>query len=121
MTDAKGLCHINPGGRREPGESVEATLQRELIEETGWAVRESKFFGFIHFRHLSPRPDAYPYPYPEFVQLLFVAEAGEHRAPAQLTVEYEVASEFVPIDEAHKLLDADQATVLATAIRRRTG
>jgi len=121
MTDARGSCHVNPGGRREPGESSEDTLRRELIEETGWTIRESKFIGFIHFRHLGPRPDAYPYPYPEFVQLLFVAEAGEHLAPAQLTLEYEVASEFLPIDEAHRLLDTGGAAVLAAATRLRTG
>ena len=31
--------HILPGGRREAGETLAVTLERELLEETGWLLR----------------------------------------------------------------------------------
>jgi len=33
--------HVIPGGRREPGETFEATARREVHEETGWQTRRS--------------------------------------------------------------------------------
>jgi 8-oxo-dGTP pyrophosphatase MutT (NUDIX family) len=121
MTNVEGGFHVNPGGRREPGESVDGTLERELLEETGWTIRRPKFMGFIHFLHLSPRPAAYPYPHPEFLQLLFVAEAGDYCSGAQRSMEYEIASEFRSIEDAYGLLDAGQAAVLSAAVRFRSG
>jgi ADP-ribose pyrophosphatase YjhB (NUDIX family) len=66
-------AHILPGGRRAPGETIEAALQREVAEETGCAIEHSVLMGFIHFRHLTPRPEGYAYPYPEFCQVVFAA------------------------------------------------
>jgi len=60
LRDRDGL-HILPGGRREPGETIEETLRREVLEETGWTLRAPTLLGFLHFHHLSPRPPGHPY------------------------------------------------------------
>ncbi len=70
-----GTYHILPGGRREEGESVIETLRRELLEETGWAIKDIEFLGFMHFHHLKPKPKGYQYPHPDFFQLVFLAQA----------------------------------------------
>jgi len=119
MQDRAQTYHVVPGGRREPGESIEATLRREILEETGWTVAFHHQLGFAHFRHLTPCPDDYPYPYPDFVHLLFVAEAGEKVAEAQ-PGEYEVSAAFRPVDEALGLpLTHEQAALLDAALRVR--
>src|SRR5690606_16149298 len=52
--------HIVPGGRREPGETLEQTLRREVLEETGWQIDPPSLLGFKHFHHLTPKPPGYP-------------------------------------------------------------
>lgn len=49
--DEAGLWSF-PGGRREPGESLDATLRRELREEACVTVRGSDLLGFQRFAHL---------------------------------------------------------------------
>jgi ADP-ribose pyrophosphatase YjhB (NUDIX family) len=72
--------HVVPGGRREPGETFEATARREVHEETGWLIEVSdlRLLGFLHFRHTQALPDDHPTPHPDFLQVVYTARARAH-------------------------------------------
>ena len=93
-----GRSHIMPGGRIEPGEDFLETLKRELLEETDWAIAQPRLLGLMHFRHLTPKPEGYRYPYPEFMQLVYQAEAGQYEPRARENEGYELGAVFKPID-----------------------
>lgn len=69
--------HVWPGGRRLPGETFERTACREVHEETGWLLDEPdlRLLGFLHFRYADIQPDDHPYPHPDFLQLVYAAQA----------------------------------------------
>jgi 8-oxo-dGTP pyrophosphatase MutT (NUDIX family) len=96
-------AHLLPGGRREPHETLEETAQREVLEETGWTMTAMRRLGFRHYRHLTPRPEGYKYPYPDFLHVIFAARAHsfqpERMFPAEvLEREHVLSTEFVPVD-----------------------
>lgn len=95
--------HVIPGGRREAGEPVEATLRREVAEETGWSLGRATLLGFTHFHHLDPKPRGYVYPYPDFCWLIYAAKAEAFSAAAKLDDGYEVGSEFLPAEAVRAL------------------
>lgn len=94
-----GSVHILPGGRREPDETLEQTLHRELLEETGWTLAHSRLLGFKHFHHLTPAPPDYAYPYPDFIQVVFAAQAAEFIPEAKEVDGYELEALFRPAAE----------------------
>jgi 8-oxo-dGTP pyrophosphatase MutT (NUDIX family) len=107
IEDFKGEQHVLPGGRVEAGEALAETLQRELVEETGWTAHEPMQLGFTHFHHLNPAPDGYRYPHPDFLQIIYTAAAGEHLPDQQeQDSEWEAGSSFLSLHEA-LLLDLD--------------
>lgn len=116
--------HVTPGGRREPGETVEETARREVLEECGWTVGELTPFGFHHFHHLDaePPPD-FPFPWCDFTNPLFVAEGVSWSRRALLRgEEIETGSRLVPISHAvagH--LQPGQAEILRAAVQARVG
>ena len=59
--------------------------------------------GFQSFHHLTPKPPGYPYPYPNFLWVVFLARAVEHAPEGRLEDGYELGSEFRSIEEARAL------------------
>ena len=88
--------HITPGGRREPNEPLEATLEREIGEETGWRITDLQRLGWLLFEHQSPKPPNYRYPYPDFIQLMYVAHASTFDAALKESNGYEIDAVFYP-------------------------
>ena len=112
--------HILPGGRREGDESLDATLRRELAEEIGWSVDKVEQLGFTHFWHLDPKQPDYPYPHPDFFQLVHVAKATRHSPHTRLDDGYEIGSEFVLLTDVHRLsLTPIERVYLDAALRIR--
>jgi 8-oxo-dGTP pyrophosphatase MutT (NUDIX family) len=91
--------HILPGGRREPGESLIETLRREALEETGWSLRSLRLLGFKHFHHLTPKPDNHPYPYPDFLQVVYTGTAEVYHPDQRIVDDYELDARFLPLAE----------------------
>jgi 8-oxo-dGTP pyrophosphatase MutT (NUDIX family) len=92
--------HILPGGRRAPGETFEQTARREVREETGWLLGELQPLGVKHFYHLSPKSANYPYPYPDFLQLIYQGYALTFDAQAKEPDGYELAASLQLITNA---------------------
>jgi 8-oxo-dGTP pyrophosphatase MutT (NUDIX family) len=109
--------HILPGGRRERDEELEETLVREILEETGWEVSKPRLLGTKHFHHFTPKPLEYSYPYPDFLQIIYVAEAFRYNSAARQTNGYELSAEFRPLQEVQSLnLDASEQALLLRAL-----
>jgi 8-oxo-dGTP pyrophosphatase MutT (NUDIX family) len=119
IRDPDGSSHVIPGGRREAGESQEDALAREIGEETGWRFASAKHFGFLHFRHLSPKPEGYPHPYPDFFQTLHVVEATDHDRRRIKRDDWETHSRLMPTARAFTAVRDEQVTLLRLAIAAR--
>jgi ADP-ribose pyrophosphatase YjhB (NUDIX family) len=85
--------NILPGGRVEAGESLVDALKRELLEETRWRVQDPQQIGFMHFHHLTPKPEGYQYP--DFLQLVSTVEAKDHDASLEIQDDLVVESGLV--------------------------
>jgi 8-oxo-dGTP pyrophosphatase MutT (NUDIX family) len=92
-----------PGGRREPDEPLLETLRRELLEETGWTIQPPRLLGFLHLHHLAPKPPDYPYPHPDFMQVVYGAHVDTFHLEAKLPDDYEAHAEFRPVAEMRAL------------------
>ena len=111
--------HVLPGGRREPGETLEQTLRREVLEEAGLAIERPVQLGFMHLHHLTPRPSGYEYPYPDFLWQVFVSVAGTVDPRGRVTDDYEEEALFRPAAEARLLdLSGENRVFLEAALSR---
>jgi 8-oxo-dGTP pyrophosphatase MutT (NUDIX family) len=115
-----GDYYIVPGGRREADESLQETAQREVLEETGWTIQLGPILSFTHFHHLSPKPDDYVYPHPDFIQLIYLAEAKEQQQNNKIYDQWVADSHFYPLAEAMaRLQSKSQRLLLQAAIACR--
>jgi 8-oxo-dGTP pyrophosphatase MutT (NUDIX family) len=99
LREPDGRPFVIPGGRCEAGESFEATVRREVLEETGWTLGALAPLGCIHLRNLGPEPPGNPYPYPDAFQLVWRAEAAAYRPEAMVFDQWVASSAFVPLAE----------------------
>jgi 8-oxo-dGTP pyrophosphatase MutT (NUDIX family) len=102
LRNSDGL-HIMPGGRREIGETLEETVRREILEESGWTIARPTLLGFRHLRHLVPKPKDYLSPYPDFFWLIYVASATEFVVGAKVEDDYECDATFHSLEVAPTL------------------
>lgn len=111
-TNADGETHIVPGGRREAGESLIDTLEREILEEIGWHVTDIKLLAVWRCEHLAPKQPSYRYPYPIFVQIIYTARAHHEEASLRQPDDYELDGKFLAINEL-EILKFEQPSQLA--------
>ncbi|MFD5831388.1 NUDIX hydrolase [Lentzea sp. NPDC060358] len=98
--------HVLPGGRRQPAEPHAGTIRREVHEETGWLLeRDSvRTLGWLHFEHLAPRRPGDPYPYPDFLQVVFRGTATVRESDDWVDTDgYERSSRLVSLADARRL------------------
>lgn len=114
VRDPTGV-HILPGGRRQAGETPEQTVRREVLEETGWVIDPPRLLGAKHFRHLTPKPSGYRYPYPDFFQVVYVAQAHRFDPGGREAGGYELGAEFRPTAEVQRLPLLPSERVFLTA------
>lgn len=110
-TNIDGNSHPWPGGRREPGESHADTACREVHEETGWILDAGTLrpLGWLHLEDLTPRDDNWVYPHPDFLQIVYTAEAidrsGGRHAEWTDTEGYEASSTLMSPAEAREAVE----------------
>lgn len=112
--------HIWPGGRREANETLEQTLRREIREEAAWEIDNVAMLGFLHYHHLNPPPPNYPWPYPDFLQLIFASKAIHSTSEALPPDDFELEARWLPIAEAQQLpLTLAEQLFLEAALARQ--
>jgi ADP-ribose pyrophosphatase YjhB (NUDIX family) len=118
-----GGTHPWPGGRREPGETMVETVHREVYEETGWLLEPDsvRHLGFLHFEHLSEQPDDYPYPHPDFLQVVYTGSASEPTGGRDAWTDsqgYEISSDLVSVEDVPAHLTGDPVAQLSRPFLR---
>lgn len=111
-----GERHVTPGGRLEPGEDPRAATIREVNEEAGVRLTDLRPFALNVYRHLTPRPDDYPFPYPVFTNLIFVSQLDVTPELATVIDDYELGAEFVPVTRTAAVIHPHARPLLTAAV-----
>jgi len=81
---------------------------------------DTRPLAFGHFHHLTPKPWSHSYPYPDFLHLIFLAEAEEYRRTAlKRAGEAETGSRLTSIARAMRTITPDQQVLLRAALAAR--
>ena len=119
IREPTGDEHIVPGGRRKAGESLEDTVRREVLEETCWTVADLSVLAVGHFHITSVVPEDYPYPSPDFLQLVYLARALEYQDKRAIEDDWVAGCEMVPIATVREHpISGPQQLLLAHALSR---
>jgi 8-oxo-dGTP pyrophosphatase MutT (NUDIX family) len=114
--------HILPGGKREPDETLLQTLEREVLEETGWTIHSPRLIGLVHFQQLTPWPGDRRYPYPDFLHLVFAADADRYDPERRESDGYELEAGLQPLAAVQAMaLSQGERALLRTAIQLSRG
>ena len=92
----------------------------KFLEETGWTIQNPALLGFVHFHHENPAPPDYAYPHPDFLQLVFLAEAAEQKGTKEPQDEWVVDSQFPTLAEVETLpVSSLDLAFLQAALKQR--
>lgn len=116
LSESDGTHHVMPGGRRELGESLEATVRRELLEECGWHVGELRPFAFLHFQHPGPAP---PLDWCDFANVIYLTECTRYDRRALDRTQGEVRSRLMSARVAFSAVTDRHRSILAEALSAR--
>lgn len=120
VSQENGNQYILPGGRLEPGESPLEALHREILEETGWTIKDIKHIGFMHLHYLGSKPDGFRYPYPDSIWSIFSSEAVDYIPEMKIYDEWVHDSQFRDIIDVQKLpIDKGDIFLLNQAVTIR--
>lgn len=106
-----------PRGRRRNGESLADTVRREVLEETCWSVGDLSVLAVGHFHITSAVPEGYAYPNPDFLQLVYLAEAVRFHDERTIEDDWVEGCELLAVDslQEHRISNP-QRILLAHAV-----
>jgi ADP-ribose pyrophosphatase YjhB (NUDIX family) len=119
IRDPSGDEHVIPGGRRKSGESLEETVRREVLEETRWSIADLSILAVGHFHITSSVPADYPYPNPDFLQVVYLARPIQFHEERGVEDDWVASSEMLPIASlSDRSLSDTQRLLLDHALSR---
>lgn len=110
--------HVLPGGRREEDEPLLMALRRELLEETGYHIEAPRLTAILHYQHLAPRPAGFAWRYPDFLQVIYTAQAGVYDSARMSVRDDESVLGFRPLEGALLLVTQGRSRALLRALMR---
>ena len=116
LSESDGTHHVMPGGRREPGEGLEATVRRELLEECGWRVGALRPFAFLHFQHPGPAP---PADWCDFANLIYLTEGAHYDRRSLDPTQGKVRSRLMSRNAAFGAVTDRHRAILTAALSAR--